>query len=453
MIDFDKPAEEDAIYQSRLKKIVSDDLVLYNENSLNVMRKILEKYPNGCFDMIFADPPYFLSNDGFSCQNGQMVSVNKGNWDKSKGMAADLEFYEEWLRLCYALLKPNGTIWVCGTFHNIYLIGYLMQTIGYHILNNITWEKPNPPPNLSCRFFTHSTETILWAKKNKKAKHTFHYEMMKAQNDGKQMKCVWTFPPPNKAEKTFGKHPTQKPLPLLERCILSASNIGDLIFDPFMGSGTTGVAALKHGRKFCGCELEEDFFELAKKKVRKMIIGGIGGARTQTGLRFEERTDLRKLFEEIPGYDLRKTYDNAGYEVWFNGELKAYCFKKYEFYRFLKRPGYSINWKDHLSKRLLPDNGLFIIIRDTLFIIEIKFQQTPGSVDEKLQTCDFKRKQYTKLVHSLGWRVEYVYVLNDWFTKPEYKDVLDYIISVNCHYQFNTIPLRWFGLPDGETNE
>lgn len=184
-----------------------------------------------------------------------------------------------------------------------------------------------------------------------------------------------------------------------------------------------------------------------------MIIGGIGGAKTQTGLRFEERTDLRQLFEEIPGYDLRKTDDNAGYEVWFNGELKAYCFKKYEFYRFLKRPEYNINWKDHLSKRLLPDNGLFIIIRDTLFIIEIKFQQTPSSVDEKLQTCDFKRKQYTKLVHSLGWRVEYVYVLNDWFTKPEYKDVLDYIICVNCHYQFNTIPLRWFGLPDGEINE
>ena len=145
MRDFGKPAEEAAIYQSRLKKIVSDDLVLYNENSLNVMRKILEKHPNGCFDMIFADPPYFLSNDGFSCQSGQMVSVNKGNWDKSKGMAADLEFYEEWLRLCYALLKPNGTIWVCGTFHNIYLIGYLMQTIGYHILNNITWENPILP--------------------------------------------------------------------------------------------------------------------------------------------------------------------------------------------------------------------------------------------------------------------------------------------------------------------
>ena len=265
---FNQLAEEAAVYHSRLKKSVSDGLIIYNENTLNVMRRILDKHPNGCFDMIFADPPYFLSNDGFSCQNGQMVSVNKGEWDKSKDMAADLEFYEEWLRLCYALLKPNGTIWVCGTYHNIYMVGYMMQLIGYHILNNITWEKPNPPPNLSCRFFTHSTETLLWAKKDKKAKHTFHYDVMKAHNGDKQMKCVWQFTPPGKLEKTFGKHPTQKPLALLERCILAASNPGDLIFDPFMGSGTTGVAALKHGRQFCGCEVETDYFELAQKRMK-----------------------------------------------------------------------------------------------------------------------------------------------------------------------------------------
>ena len=267
MSEFNRLAEEAALYHGSLKKTVSDGLVIYNEDSLTVMRRILDKHPNGCFDMVFADPPYFLSNDGFSCQNGQMVSVNKGEWDKSKGMAADLEFYEEWLRLCYALLKPNGTIWVCGTFHNIYLTGYLMQSIGYHILNNITWEKPNPPPNLSCRFFTHSAETLLWAKKNKKAKHTFHYETMKAQTNGKQMKCVWTIAPPNKTEKTFGKHPTQKPLALLNRCIQAASNVGDLIFDPFMGSGTTGVAALNNGRRFCGCEADAAFFELAEKRL------------------------------------------------------------------------------------------------------------------------------------------------------------------------------------------
>lgn len=272
MANSDLLKEATADYQSSLQKYCTENMVVYQANALLLMRKILDKHPNGCFDMIFADPPYFLSNGGFTCQNGQMVSVNKGSWDKSNGMAADMEFYEEWLRLCYALLKPNGTIWVCGTYHNIYLIGYLMQTIGFHTLNNITWEKPNPPPNLSCRFFTHSTETLLWAKKSKAAKHIFHYDFMKSQNNGKQMKCVWQFTPPNKAEKVFGKHPTQKPLALLERCILAASNVGDLIFDPFMGSGTTGVAALKHGRYFCGCEIETEYFELAKKRLQKGYV-------------------------------------------------------------------------------------------------------------------------------------------------------------------------------------
>lgn len=268
MIDeFSKLKEEASAYYFGFKKYVSANMVIYNEDALTVMRRILDKHPNGCFDMIFVDPPYLLSNDGFTCQNGQMVSVNKGNWDKSKGLASDLEFYEEWLRLCYALLKPNATIWVCGTYHNIYLVGYLMQAIGYHILNNITWEKPNPPPNLSCRFFTHSTETLLWAKKNKKAKHTFHYDAMKNQNNGKQMKCVWKIAPPGKAEKVFDKHPTQKPLALIERCIQATSNVGDLIFDPFMGSGTTGVAALKNNRKFCGCEMDNTFFNLSEKRL------------------------------------------------------------------------------------------------------------------------------------------------------------------------------------------
>lgn len=267
MNKFSLLAEEKVAYRNGMKKYVGKQFVLYNENALTVMRRILDKHPKGCFDMIFADPPYFLSNDGFTCKNGQMVSVNKGEWDKSKGISADLEFYEEWLRMCYALLKQDGSIWVCGTHHNIYLIGYLMQNIGYHILNNIVWEKPNPPPNLSCRFFTHSTETLLWAKKNKKAKHVFNYELMKEQNDGKQMKSVWSIPAANKNEKLFGKHPTQKPLALLERCVQSASQKGNLIFDPFMGSGTTGVAAIKYGRYFCGCDSEKIYFELAKERL------------------------------------------------------------------------------------------------------------------------------------------------------------------------------------------
>lgn len=250
-----------------LRRRIIGNAIIYNEDALLVMRKILDKHPNGCFDLVFADPPYFLSNGGFTCQNGKMVSVNKGNWDKSRGILADMEFYEEWLRLCYALIKPNGAIWVCGTHHNIHMLGYLMQAIGYHILNNITWEKPNPPPNLSCRFFTHSTETLIWAKRDKQARHTFNYELMKKENAGKQMKSVWTIQPPSKEEKAFGKHPTQKPLSLLERCIRASSNIGDLVFDPFMGSGTTGVAAIKNGRRFCGSEISKNFFTATQRRL------------------------------------------------------------------------------------------------------------------------------------------------------------------------------------------
>ncbi len=177
-----------------------------------------------------------------------------------------------------------------------------------------------------------------------------------------------------------------------------------------------------------------------------MIKNGKGGGNTKTGLVFEERVDLVKLLQSIDGYSVEPTSNKAGYKIFYEGEEIARCFKKYELYKFLEE--YGIDWKEHLSKKLLPDNGLFVIVRDTLFIIEIKFQQVAGSVDEKLQTCDFKRKQYSKLVQSLGWKVEYVYVLNDWFKNPSYKDTLDYINSMNCHYLFNKIPLKWLGLPE-----
>ena len=177
-----------------------------------------------------------------------------------------------------------------------------------------------------------------------------------------------------------------------------------------------------------------------------MITGGKGGAKTKTGLVFEERVDLITLFQDINGYTVKDTNNNSGVHIYYNAKEVARCFKKHEFYRFLTE--FKIDWKAHLSKQLLPDNGLFVVIRDTLFIIEIKFQQVAGSVDEKLQTCDFKRKQYSKLVQSQNWKVEYVYVLNDWFKQDSYKDTLNYINSMNCHYLFNKIPLKWLGLPE-----
>lgn len=177
-----------------------------------------------------------------------------------------------------------------------------------------------------------------------------------------------------------------------------------------------------------------------------MIKGGTGGANTGTGLVFEERVDLINLFNNIEGYSVINTDNRSGARIFYNDHKVARCFKKYEFYRFLEE--FEVDWKKHLSKQLVPDSGLFVIVRDTLFIIEIKFQQVTGSVDEKLQTCDFKRKQYSKLVKDLGWKVEYVYVLNDWFRHDSYKDTLDYIDSMNCHYLFNKIPLSWLGLPE-----
>ena len=222
------------------------------------------------FDMIFADPPYFLSNGGISVQSGKQVSVNKGDWDKSQGFEKDNDFNRQWLSLCREKLSDNGTIWVSGTFHNIFSVAQSMTELGYKILNCITWQKNNPPPNLSCRYFTHSTEFILWAKKSAKAKHYFNYELMKEINGGSQMRDVWTLPAIAKWEKSCGKHPTQKPLPLLSRIILASTKENDWILDPFSGSGTTGIASTILGRRYLGLEQETEFLEMSKSRREEL---------------------------------------------------------------------------------------------------------------------------------------------------------------------------------------
>jgi site-specific DNA-methyltransferase (adenine-specific) len=223
--------------------------------------------------MIFADPPYFLSNDGITCHAGKMVSVNKGKWDKSRGADANHEFNRAWLAACQRVLKPNGTIWVSGTSHVIHSVGFAMQQLGMKLLNDISWVKPNPPPNLSCRYFTHATETIIWAAKNAKSKHTFNYKLMKEMAGGKQMKSVWQMSAPEKSEKRFGKHPTQKPLALLTRIIQAATNFGDLILDPFAGSGTTAVAALRIQRAAIAIDLSEDYLDLGiRRLVGELVV-------------------------------------------------------------------------------------------------------------------------------------------------------------------------------------
>lgn len=240
---------------------------MYQTNCLSFMDTIADRYPNGRFDLIFADPPYFLSNGGVTCHAGKMVTVDKGAWDQSHGADLNHEFNSAWLSRCQQVLKPNGTIWVSGTHHVIHSVGFAMQQLGMKILNDVIWEKPNPPPNLSCRYFTHSGETLIWAAKNENTRHTFNYELMKSFNSGKQMKSIWRMTSPKNDEKTFGKHPTQKPVALLERVILSSSNERDTIFDPFAGSSTTGVVAIRTNRKFVGCELEDEFIRLSQRRL------------------------------------------------------------------------------------------------------------------------------------------------------------------------------------------
>lgn len=229
-------------------------------------KSILADIPANSFDMIFADPPYFLSSGGITCSGGKMVSVNKASWDTAMRIEEIHKFNREWLEKCQRVLKPNGTIWISGTYHNIYSIGMALQELGYKILNNVTWFKTNPPPNLSCRYFTHSSETILWASKTKKAKHYFNYILMREINGGKQMRDIWELPIINKKEKIHGKHPTQKPKKLLERIILASTEEGDLILDPFNGSGTTGIVAKELERKYVGIDITSDYLDLTIKR-------------------------------------------------------------------------------------------------------------------------------------------------------------------------------------------
>lgn len=219
------------------------------------------------FDLIFADPPYFLSNNGITCHAGKMVSVNKGMWDRVETFEAVHAFNQTWLQECRRLLKPNGTIWVSGTLHNIYSVGFAMQTLGYKLLNDISWHKVNPPPNLACRYFTHATETLIWARKSPKARHTFHYREMKEENNNKQMPSLWHITPPARHEKRYGKHPTQKPETLLDRIVRSSSSPGDRVLDPFCGSGTTGVVCTRLNRQFVGIDKDAEFLQIALKRI------------------------------------------------------------------------------------------------------------------------------------------------------------------------------------------
>ncbi len=240
------------------------DFLLYHADCLEVLPRLKD------VDVIFADPPYFLSSGGITCHAGRMVSVDKGEWDKPRGVKETHKFNRQWLRACRKALKKDGTIWVSGTHHSIFSVGFAMQELGFKLLNAVTWFKPNAPPNLSCRYFTHSTETVLWAARSEESKHYFDYDAMKAEGGGKQMRDLWQLSPPSKREKAFGKHPTQKPLALLRRIIRAGSREGELIVDPFAGSSTTGLAAVSLGRRFIGIDTDEGYLRLSVKRYQEL---------------------------------------------------------------------------------------------------------------------------------------------------------------------------------------
>ena len=239
-------------------KSANKDFTLVNGDCVSVLEAFDFK-----FDMIFADPPYFLSSGGISVQSGKVVCVDKGDWDKSMSPEEINAFNLKWLSLCREKLKDNGTIWISGTYHNIFSVANCLTQLGYKILNVITWAKTNPPPNISCRYFTYSTEFIIWAKKKEKVPHYYNYELMKHINGDTQMTDVWRLPAIAPWEKTCTKHPTQKPLGLLSRIIMASTEPGAWVLDPFAGSSTTGIAANLLGRRFLGIEQDEEFAKIS----------------------------------------------------------------------------------------------------------------------------------------------------------------------------------------------
>jgi site-specific DNA-methyltransferase (adenine-specific) len=239
-------------------------------DSTKSFKRITEKY-----NMVFADPPYFLSRGGQTIQSGKIVSVNKGEWDKTDSPEFIHDFNFKWLTNIRSVMEDNGTIWISGTLHNIFNIAKLLDELNFKVLNVITWQKTNPPPNFACRAFTHSTEVIIWARKEMKVAHFYNYALMKKLNGNKQMKDVWTMPAIARWEKSNGKHPTQKPLSVLTRIILASTKPGDKILDPFTGSSTSGIAANLLGRKFTGIDFNIEFLKLSKMRAREIKKPGI----------------------------------------------------------------------------------------------------------------------------------------------------------------------------------
>ena len=244
--------------------------VVYLADCVELMRLM----PPGSVDVVFADPPYRLSRGGVTVKSGRLAPVDKGSWDRSLGsFEKDHGFNVRWLREARRVLKTDGTLWVSGTHHIIFSIGFALQSLGYRVINQIAWQKPDPVPNALHTAFMHSHETLIWASRGRG--HTFNYDLINGPDPTTQISSVWRIPTVPRGEKLYGYHPTQKPLRLVRRALLASTDEGELVFDPFCGSGTTAVAAKELGRFFVGAEMEREFCELAARRIDAAERSGV----------------------------------------------------------------------------------------------------------------------------------------------------------------------------------
>ncbi|HUC60796.1 MAG TPA: site-specific DNA-methyltransferase [Alphaproteobacteria bacterium] len=258
----------------------------------------------GSVDMVFADPPYNLQLAGdLHRPNNSRVDGVEAEWDKFRDLAAYDSFTRAWLKAARRALKPDGTLWVIGTYHNIFRVGSILQDLGFWVLNDVTWRKTNPMPNFRGRRFTNAHETLIWAARSAESRYTFNYESMKALNDELQMRSDWLIPLCTGAERlkdSDGKkaHPTQKPEALLHRCILAATKPGELVVDPFFGTGTTGAVARRLGRDYIGFERDADYAQLARARIDEVEPCADPAAIAITSKREEPRIPFGALVEQ-----------------------------------------------------------------------------------------------------------------------------------------------------------
>ena len=246
---------------------------IINGDSLEELKKI----PSETFDLIFADPPYNLQlKNELSRPDRSKVKAVDDKWDKFESFKSYDEFTIDWLTECKRILKKNGSIWIIGSYHNIFRVGYIVQDLGFWILNDVIWNKNNPMPNFRGTRFTNAHETLIWASKNEKSKYTFNYQSLKCLNDDLQMRSTWNLPICSGKERLKSNgvkiHSTQKPESLLHRIVLASSNKNDFILDPFLGSGTTAVVSKKLGRNYFGIEKEKNYFDAANKRLKNTKI-------------------------------------------------------------------------------------------------------------------------------------------------------------------------------------